>query len=180
MIDQLARTVAYIKSFGNPRWTLEDYPVRVRANERVQLAPNSRFKPVLWSARILGWGNIMGHGDTRDEALLNLRARFQEYLDTGKTPPRPGTERADFSFAPADRVAKLEDVAPKFFREIIGIDFRDCLITDESSLWDFHFDADNETMFKRIDAVYGVDVRDIESGDIADILERLRLLSSAA
>jgi hypothetical protein len=82
-------------------------------------------------------------------------------------------------FAATDRLADVEHLAPRFFSEVIGMDYADCIITDESSIWDFHAEADNESYFERIVEVYGVNVRDIESGNIVEILERLRLLSSS-
>lgn len=86
----------------------------------------------------------------------------------------------DIEFASTDRLAEVEYLAPRFFDEIIGMPYGDCLITDESSLWDFHTQADNEQFFARIQEIYGVSVRDIDSGRIVDILLRLRLLSPSA
>ncbi|HET6228665.1 MAG TPA: hypothetical protein VFE05_01225 [Longimicrobiaceae bacterium] len=68
----------------------------------------------------------------------------------------------------------LEDLAAGFFREVLELDYDDCVITDESSLWDFHGENDNEPYFRRIEEVYHVDVRDIASGNLADILERIQ------
>jgi hypothetical protein len=47
------------------------------------------------------------------------------------------------------------------------------LITDESSLWHFHIDDSDDPYVGRIRAVYGIDVTDIESGNIAEILDRI-------
>ncbi len=46
-------------------------------------------------------------------------------------------------------------------------------ISDESSLWDFHGELSNAELQERINDVYGVDVSDIESGNVADILKRI-------
>lgn len=46
-------------------------------------------------------------------------------------------------------------------------------VSDESTLWDFHSERSNEEMFARIQARYGVDASDLQSGNIARILERI-------
>ena len=51
----------------------------------------------------------------------------------------------------------------------------DCaLVTDESSLWDFHTEESNDGLNATIERVYGVNVSDIQSGNIAEILDRIR------
>lgn len=77
---------------------------------------------------------------------------------------------------PTDRIDALEVMAPKFCREILGMEYEDCFISDESELCDFP--GDEAAYYERIARVYGVDVRDTD-GNIAAILERLRLLSGA-
>ena len=42
-----------------------------------------------------------------------------------------------------------------------------------SSLWDFHTEPSLDTMHSRIKEIYGVDVSDLASGNIAQILSRI-------
>jgi hypothetical protein len=42
---------------------------------------------------------------------------------------------------------------------------------DESSLWDFHSSDDNRDLVAKINQVYGVDVSDIESAKLWQILD---------
>lgn len=46
-------------------------------------------------------------------------------------------------------------------------------ISDESSLWDFHQDETNDSLISRIREVYDVDVSDIKSARLSEILERI-------
>jgi hypothetical protein len=46
-------------------------------------------------------------------------------------------------------------------------------ISDESSLWDFHEDETNESLTDKIRHIYGVDVSDISSGNLANIFDRI-------
>ena len=181
MISRLRRFWKYAASFVATNWSLDSYPIRIRESTPAwDLPPDSHLKPVKWTAQIDGWPTMGGHGDGRDEAFANLAERFQQYVASGKALPRPGTDHMDIEFASTDRLAEVEYLAPRFFDEVIGMDYGDCLITDESSLWDFHAEADNEQFFARIQEIYGVNVRDIESGRIVDILLRLKLLSPSA
>jgi hypothetical protein len=47
----------------------------------------------------------------------------------------------------------------------------DCLITDESSLWDFHTDETNDDYFRRISLIYGIDARHVEPPTLVAISE---------
>ncbi|MEG9438189.1 hypothetical protein JAO29_18730 [Edaphobacter sp. HDX4] len=46
-------------------------------------------------------------------------------------------------------------------------------ISDESSLWDFHADENNDEYYRRIQAIYGVDVSDVRRAMIVGILEKI-------
>jgi hypothetical protein len=54
---------------------------------------------------------------------------------------------------------------------VLGLDW--AWISDESSLWDFHHDETNDALISKIDEVYGVDVSDIQSARLTEILERI-------
>jgi hypothetical protein len=63
----------------------------------------------------------------------------------------------------------------EFIQRIFGIGA--CLVTDESSLWDFQSEADGETkdeIIERIREAYGVNVADIEHGNLVAVLNRIR------
>ncbi len=51
--------------------------------------------------------------------------------------------RKPIVIAPRKRLASVESLAPRFFAEVLGMDYyRDVLITDQSILWDFVNDDD--------------------------------------
>jgi hypothetical protein len=88
----------------------------------------------------------------------------------------PATERKSplkFELASTTEVDKYEFLTAGFFESILGIDRNDCLITDESSLWDFHGERSNEPFQSRILEAYGVDVSDIVDGNLARIFQRI-------
>jgi hypothetical protein len=63
------------------------------------------------------------------------------------------------------------DLTEDFVRRVLNLDW--AWISDESSLWDFHASDDNGALIARINEVYGVDVSDIESAKLCEILERI-------
>lgn len=80
--------------------------------------------------------------------------------------------------APQSRLLAVEHMAPRFFREVLGREFNECLITDESDLRDFldvfgDRDSDLAAMFDRIEAHYLIDAREAGSSRIVDLLEFL-------
>lgn len=83
------------------------------------------------------------------------------------------------TFAPHTRLAIVELLAPRFFREVVGYEYEECLITDESDLLDFTGpDGDHraavEEMLDRLEAHYLIDGRAATSTRIVDLLELLQ------
>jgi hypothetical protein len=54
---------------------------------------------------------------------------------------------------------------------MLGIDW--AWISDESSLWDFHGSETSDKFVEEIHGIYGVDISDVSSGNLADIFDRI-------
>ena len=81
--------------------------------------------------------------------------------------------------APRDRLAAVESLAPRFFTHVVGCEYAECLVTDESELRDFadvfgDRGAEIAAMLDRLEAHYAVDGRAAGSTRIVDLLEYLR------
>lgn len=81
--------------------------------------------------------------------------------------------------ASQNRLSAVEELAPRFFAEVLEMDYWECLITDESDLRDFtEFGTDAspavERMLDRLEAHYLVDARVIGSTRIVQLLEFLQ------
>jgi len=155
-------------SFRRRNWELSDYPVIVRENAATPKPSGQRY-----FAMILNW-NVIGAGQSKTEALQALEKNFAkakaERIISRRSIPRPGAH-VPIEFAPQERVNAHADLADDFIQRILRID--GAWISDESSLWDFHQGEKNDALITRINEVYGVDVSDIESGNLAEILERI-------
>jgi hypothetical protein len=81
------------------------------------------------------------------------------------------TEPKHLEFASRKRVSAHPELAEDFTRRVLNLDW--AFISDESSLWDFHEAGTNGALIARIKEVYGVDVSDIESATLPEILERI-------
>ena len=80
--------------------------------------------------------------------------------------------------AAQNRLSRVEHLAPRFFREVVGYDYDECVITDESDLRDFgnvfdDRDAEVAEMLDRLEAHYLIDGRSLGSTRIVDLLEFL-------
>ncbi len=115
-----------------------------------------------------------GSGDSREEALNNLRAKFltrKAKLAEEKEPlPRPGTN-VPIEFVSQKRVNAHPQLAQDFIQRVLELPW--AFISDQSSLSDFHTEENNDAQFAKIREVYGVDVSDIESGNLYQILDRI-------
>ena len=167
--------IKYILSFFKADWELEDYPVRFRHSKAEGSSAGRRLTPVPWVAQVINWWLMFGHGQTKEEAYADLKRRFEEYKGRGEKLLRPGARRRpQIEFAPTVEIKQYEQIAVDFFEKVLGMNYYECFISDESSLWDFHGEETNEEYYRKIADVYGVDVSDIESGNLVQIFERIR------
>ena len=170
--DRLKVASKYLLSFLKRDWTVQDYPIRFRHFDVDRTQDYGRLKPVVWSAQVLNWPAMQGHGDTADEALANLSKVLAERKARGYKLARPGTGML-IEFAATYRIEEHPDLARDFFQRILNLNYDECFISNESSLWDFHGEETNESLNEKILLTYGVDVSDIESGNLADVFTRL-------
>jgi hypothetical protein len=172
MRDVLNRLLAARKfclSFLKRRWELSDYPVSVREQEIDPNYTGTRFKQHRYVASIVNWG-LAATGDTHADARKALETAFESASRNRKVMPRPGT-RIPVQFASQARVSKHSELATDFVSRVLQRDW--AWISDESSLWDFHHEETNDALCRKIREVYGVDVSDIKSAKLCEILERI-------
>ena len=173
MLLQLKAAIKYLLSFRKSDWQVSDYPIRFRYQE---LDPSDyssgRLETIPWVSQIINWWQMSGYGLTKEEAYADLKRRLDEFKQRGEPLPRPGTG-LPLEFASNVEVSAYEDIARDFFDKVLDMDYRECWISDESSLWDFHGEESNEHLNQRIQNMYGVDVTDIENGNLVRIFERI-------
>jgi hypothetical protein len=162
-------------SYRKRDWGLEDYPVIFLTQEidpeprpkRLQLQPHI--------AQIVNWW-LCGTGETPAEALANLEEIFRNASAARKAEskqlPRPGVN-PPIEYASSARIEAVGELSNDFIHRILGFEW--AMISDESSLWDFHTAENNDAYLARIKGIYGVDVSDIPSANLADILERIAI-----
>jgi hypothetical protein len=173
--ENLKATWKFCLSFTKREWELSDYPLVIRRQEATQQEPSVPERtPLPYAARIVNWWAMTGLGNTREEAMNELAGQFAQMKENrhreGKPMPRPGT-KVPIEFAPSSRVYADQGLADDFIRRVLGLEW--AFVSDQSSLWDFHTGETNQVLITKIQDVYGVDVSDIESGNVAMILERI-------
>jgi hypothetical protein len=154
-------------------WELSDYPVVVREQEVDPNYSGKRLKQYRYIASIVNWAPA-GAGETEQEAIqaldTSLASAKAERVRSGRSLPRPGT-RVPVEFSSQERVGAHPALAENFIQCVLNLDW--AWISDESSLWDFHREETNDALISRIKEVYGVDVSDIQSARLCEILERI-------
>jgi hypothetical protein len=155
-------------------WELSDYPVVIREFKANPEYSGPRFRQYRYSAAIVNWWTLAGSGDTKKEALQDLEKHFTTQKlkgqKSGKALPRPGT-RVPIEFASQERVSRHPELARDFIRRVLDVE--GAWISDESSLGDFHTRETNDELIAKIREIYGVDVADIHSAKLCEILERV-------
>jgi hypothetical protein len=161
-------------SFFKREWKLSDYPIRVREHEVKPDDVSGRLKQKRYSASIVNWWVTTGTGNTKEEALRDLERTFEnvrlQKVTANKPLPRPG-KHVPIEFASRQRIDEHGELAEDFVHRVLGLDW--AWISEESSLWDFHSDETNVALTTKIKEVYDVDVSDIESANLFEILGRI-------
>lgn len=160
----------HLASRFKTEWTIKDYPIRCRFQPAVETPKASRLSLVPWVASVINWPAMSGNGSTRQEAIQELREKFDRFKAANGKLPRPGT-KVPVEFVASDRVDQYSELAKDFIQCVLEIEW--AWISDESSLWDFHSDETNGKLNDKIRHLYGVDVSDISNGNLADIFERI-------
>lgn len=173
MFSQVKAGIKYLLSFTKTDWQLSDYPVRFRRQKpNLDMCSGNRLKLPAWYAQVINCWQLSGLGETKKEAYADLRANFSKLKENGGNLPRPWTG-LPIEFSASDEVDKHVLIAANFFEKILDIDYRECFILDESSLWDFHTEESNDVLNRKIIETYGVDISDIESGNLVQIFNRI-------
>jgi predicted RNase H-like HicB family nuclease len=165
--------IAYfrLRSYLKSSWSFEDYPISTR--------PNGQQDPVReWLAQFLNWPGPVALGATPDEAVRNLKAVFEKIranrAEEGEQMPRPGASEP-IRFASTAKLERHAELLDDFVGRVLGFGPGDSVfLSDKSSLYDF---AENDGEYDRyvglIRSNYGVDVKGIEGGNIARILNQI-------
>ena len=162
-------------SFRKSDWELADYPVSIRTQEPDPASDYRapRFKLHRYVASIANW-HLTGGGDSKRDAMLDLEANFAstklKRKKMGRPLPQPGA-KVPIEFAPQNRVNAHPELSDDFIHRVLELD--SAWISDESSLWDFHADENNDIYYAKVREIYGVEVSDIESAKLCEILERI-------
>ena len=93
-----------------------------------------------------------------------------ELAKQGKRTPRPGV-MPPIEFASMEYITKFCDIGDDFVARVLGLEW--ALLTDESSLWDFHSEENNDALVAKIKEVYGVDVSDLKDAELYKIFDRI-------
>jgi hypothetical protein len=160
----------FLASFFKDEWTIDDYPICYRSQPTTPGIRTPHVKDYAWVSTAIHWPAMSGYGNTRSEALEDLRRNFTQFKAANRKLPRPGSKTA-LELASRSRIEQHAELANDFIQRVLELEW--AWISDESSLWDFHSDETNDRLNGLIRQIYGVDVSDISSGNIADIFERI-------
>ena len=123
---------------------------------------------------------LMATGQTRDEAIRNLRPEFEERLrimrQRGEPIPRPGSGRAKARFAPNDQIEALRPLVDEFWSEVLGTSYTASFVSNESrfSSWEHYLPGGRNELIQKVKDKYGVDIAPCYDEPIPVILRRIR------
>ena len=74
--------------------------------------------------------------------------------------------------SPTHLIDQYADLVPDFFNRVLELDSRNYVIDDGSSLYEFHPEAAWEKYASRVLNIYGVDIKNIPSGNLLRVFQR--------
>ncbi|WP_461255060.1 hypothetical protein [Treponema sp. R80B11-R83G3] len=165
--------IKYILSYTCKDWNLKNYPIEYIKQKPVDVSKmNIKIYP--WNARIINWYTMSGSGNTKEEAFLKLKNKFEKHKSENKKLLRPGKKMA-IVFASSSKIDNYEVEAIEFFDKIFDLNYMEMFISDISSLYDFCWaDESKLTAKEKIKKNYGINTDNIEGLLIVNILEQIR------
>lgn len=167
---QIKAAWKFVASLLKCEWAIDDYPIWVRFQQASESDRSSRTKTYVWVASVINWPVMLGGGRTKLEALADIRKNFEHRKAKKQRLPRPG-KGLPIEFASRSRVERHAELATDFTKRVLQLEW--AWISDDSSLWDFHGDDTNDSLNARVREIYGVDVSDVPSGNLADIFDKI-------
>lgn len=167
-----------IKSLLKREYSLNDYLILtiynlveyyIQENDEIRISTD-------WKAEIYGWEEIFGTGTTEQDALRRLEQEFERYrLDHGTLPKpaRPTVLLSTVHYSPVERIHMYTPLIKDFFPRILNRKPEDCWISELSTMWHFIPDYRFDEIVQLIYDEYGVDISDIEGGNLLSIFDRL-------
>jgi len=138
----------YILSFIKKDWEFEDYPLETWENS------NSEQMDIKFGAGFTNWSLFVVHGESKKNAIENLKIQFKNYKANNTEIPRPG-KNVPIQFGETTEIDKYESIAVDFFDKIISVDYYSSFISDYSCLEEF--DLDIEEAVRKIKTAYNIE-----------------------
>jgi len=159
-------------------YNFEDYPIKNWKN------PNAEEKNVAYCAGITNWVIMTGYGETPEEALTDLKNKFNLYKEKNNTLPLHG-EGVSLKFASSDKIWIYEKIAVEYFKSVLRLNFYDYIFTDYSYLSSLvpHDEADNDDYISKMRELiikdtleyYNIDISDIYDEPFWKVFERIEI-----
>lgn len=172
-MDQLRALWKWLASWRKREWGPADYPLRYR-----EQLPDSELEAIQgtlprWDLQVVNWWQMGGLGDTQAEAFADFEARFAALREDGTAPPRPG-RGLPLVFASSTIIERHEALARDFVSQILDLNYDECFISDESSLYDFVSSESEATdLVARIETHYSLTLLPRDGLLISELVEAI-------
>jgi hypothetical protein len=177
------RWLKFFRSFFKRDWELSDYPITTRematlARFKIQEQEKPESQNPKWMMIVEGL-NLIGVGDTQEDAKTDLESRFRRYKQENPKMPRPGIQGPmKIEMESSQEITEAGgSLIEDFMQHIFNLSPGSYFISDLSSLHDFEIlddELDIRNFQRKIALRYNVDVSDIPNGNLAKIFQRIR------
>ena len=172
-MNQLRALWKWLLSWRKREWSPSDYPLRYREQFPDPNLDPAHGKPPRWNLQVMNWWQMGGLGETREDAYADFEARFAMLREAGTPPPRPG-RGLPLTFAASTVIERHEDLCRDLLSQILDLNYDECFISDESSLYDFVASkTEANQLAERIENHYRVVLPEREKLLVSEILKAI-------
>lgn len=148
-------------------------------NYEIHIVISSNY-PDKFVAYIEELHNVSEIIDSKELAEGFLRPKFEKEIkrlkDIGKTIPKPGSGKAEITFAASDKLDDLHPFIDEFWTKILGTSYATSFVSNESdfSSWEHYLEGGKQELIEKVKKYYHYDISGIYERPIHEILRELR------
>ena len=118
--------------------------------------------------------------DRTEDAEMALKPKFekqiQSLLKTHQPIPKPGTGKANITFALNDKIESLRPFIDEFWEKILGTSYSTSFVSDESRFyaWEDYLRGGKSELIEKVNKEYHTDIKDIYEYPIHEVLSKIK------
>ena len=141
---------------------------------------NSSNYPDKFVVYIEEFHNVSEIIESKEQANDILRSKFEKEIrrlkDSGEIIPKPGSGKAEITFAANDILKDMHPFIDEFWAKILGTSYATSFVSNKSdfSSWEHYLEGGKQELIDKVKRCYHYDISDIYGRPIHEVLRILK------